>query len=142
MIEVVVTHPVTLEKLQVIKAQSIACLQIDVSHFQRSGRMTLDGLKWEVLDNPNSKRWLFHPGLAERRAAARWRGRRWWAKCSEDACCSIVCGTPYRGSCRRSCCSWCWRTSAACAQGQRVGYQRRTAAAARWCSQHAGHGQG
>ncbi len=74
MIEVVVTHPVTLEKLQVIKAQGVACLQIDVSHFNKRGRMTLDGLKWEVLHNPNSKRWLFHPGLEERRAEAQRRG--------------------------------------------------------------------
>ncbi|SFF32395.1 hypothetical protein [Paracidovorax wautersii] len=73
MIEVVVTHPVTQEKLQVIQAQGVACLQIDVSHFHRSGRMTLDGLKWEVLENPGSKRWLFHPGLAERRVDAKWR---------------------------------------------------------------------
>jgi hypothetical protein len=74
MIEVVVTHPVTLEKLQHIRAQGVACLQIDVSHFQKSGRMTLEGLKWEVLKNPNSKRWLFHPGLERRQIEARQRG--------------------------------------------------------------------
>lgn len=76
MIEVVVTHPVTLEKLQVIQAQGVACLQIDVSHFQKSGRMSVDGLKWEVLENPSSKRWLFHPGLAARRAEAKRRGEQ------------------------------------------------------------------
>lgn len=70
LIEVVVTHPVHPEKLEKIRAARMACLVVDIRLFRRRGRITLDALRREVLENADSNRWLWHPAIERQEAQA------------------------------------------------------------------------
>ena len=70
-IEVVVTHPVHPEKLEKIRNARIACLVVDIQLFRRRGRITLDALRAEVLENAENNRWLWHPAIEQQEASAR-----------------------------------------------------------------------
>lgn len=65
-IEVAVTHRVDEDKSKKIKAMDIACLEIDVRGFRQSGRITVAELAHEVLRNPQNKRWIHHPLMAQK----------------------------------------------------------------------------
>jgi hypothetical protein len=70
LIEVVVSNPVAPQKLGKIQRRGIPCLVLDIAQFRRHGRMTLDSLRTEVLHNPDSKFWLYHPEIEVRRQQA------------------------------------------------------------------------
>ena len=70
MIEVVVSNPVSPEKLKKIQERGIPCIELDIAQFHQHGLMTLDRLRVEVLDNPDSKSWLYHPEIQAKREHA------------------------------------------------------------------------
>lgn len=64
MIEVAFTHRVDEIKRQKIVAMNMACMEIDITKFQKSGRITLKELADEVLNNRANKYWIFHPAIS------------------------------------------------------------------------------
>jgi hypothetical protein len=67
LIEVTVTNPVDEERLVRIRAAGDAALEIDLS--LAGGRVNRNELKWLVVDEVVTKRWLFNPDLESQRAA-------------------------------------------------------------------------
>lgn len=85
-IEVTVTNTMTTERLDRIRAEGQATLEVDLS--LAGGRVDREGLRRLVVEELGTKRWLFHPEqarraaalegeLAEERAAARAAADRW-----------------------------------------------------------------
>jgi hypothetical protein len=70
MIEVAVTHRVDEAKRQKIVAMDMACLEIDITKFQKQGRISLRELSQEVLKNRGNKAWIHHPFIEGARAVA------------------------------------------------------------------------
>lgn len=71
MIEVAVTHPVDEAKRQKIVAMNIPCIEIDITKFHARGRITLQELAHEVLNNHGNKAWIHHPRISQLQEAAR-----------------------------------------------------------------------
>jgi|JI10StandDraft_1071094.scaffolds.fasta_scaffold205515_1 hypothetical protein len=63
LVEVAVTHKVNEEKLQKIRAQGLACLELDATKFKVGGRVRVGELSLEVVTDTRNKRWLHHPQL-------------------------------------------------------------------------------
>lgn len=64
LIEVAVTHRVDSIKKAKIKAQNLACIEIDLSRLTLKGRITLDQLRSSVIDTLDGKSWIFNPALS------------------------------------------------------------------------------
>lgn len=63
LVEVVVTNPVSQEKLTKIQEIGIACLEIDLRKLRISGRVKREKLRQAVLDETGLKAWLYHPHI-------------------------------------------------------------------------------
>lgn len=63
LIEVAVSSHVRGERLQKIRGQKLACLEIDISRF--GGRVTREQLKELVVRECTTKTWIYHPLVAE-----------------------------------------------------------------------------
>ncbi|WP_425259191.1 hypothetical protein ACPOLB_27130 [Rubrivivax sp. RP6-9] len=66
LIEVAVTHRVDEEKLRKIRQLDLPTLETDLGSM--GGRLTLDGLRKQVVDGVEGKQWLHHPAPRTRRA--------------------------------------------------------------------------
>lgn len=66
-VEVVVTNPVSKQKLAKIREIGIACLEIDLGKLHISGRVKRDKLRQAVLEETSLKKWLYHPLIDARR---------------------------------------------------------------------------
>lgn len=63
LIEVKVTHGVTVKKLELIRSKKFLCMEVDVALFSKHGQLTRTQLKEEVLDRAACKVWLHHPSI-------------------------------------------------------------------------------
>lgn len=66
-VEVVVTNPVSEQKLVKIREIGSACLEIDLRRLRISGRVKREKLRQAVLEETGLKKWLYHPFIEERR---------------------------------------------------------------------------
>lgn len=71
LIEVAVTHRVDEFKRQKIVAMNIPCIEIDITKFQVRGRISLQELANEVLNNRSNKAWIHHPHISQLEDIAR-----------------------------------------------------------------------
>jgi hypothetical protein len=62
-IEVFVTHSISPQKLNTIKAKNLRCLEVDVARFKEHGQLSIEKLRELVLSDPNSKVWKHHPDI-------------------------------------------------------------------------------
>jgi hypothetical protein len=67
LIEVVVTHPVGEDKLDVLRKLGVPCMEINLS--RSSGQIRFAELRKLVLDDLDLKRWLHHPRIDKARQA-------------------------------------------------------------------------
>ena len=70
MIEVAVTHRVDKRKRERIRSRGLACLEVDVNLFTRSGRTPLEALRAMICGDPSSKRWINHGEIQRLRNVA------------------------------------------------------------------------
>lgn len=70
LIEVKVTHGIEDKKLELIRSKNLLCMEVDVARFSKHGLLTRTQLQEEVLNNPDSKVWCNHPGIAAQIAGA------------------------------------------------------------------------
>ena len=61
LVEVAVTNKVKPEKLKLIRAAKMACMELDVMSFAQGGTVTRGELRDLVADDLESKVWLYHP---------------------------------------------------------------------------------
>ena len=69
-VEVVVTNPVSDQKLARIRKIGSACLEIDLRRLRISGRVKREKLRQEVLHEIELKTWLYHPLIDANRQSA------------------------------------------------------------------------
>lgn len=69
-VEVVVTNPVSEQKLAKIRQIGIACLEIDLRRLCISGTVKREKLRQAVLEETGLKKWLYHPFIEERKKDA------------------------------------------------------------------------
>ena len=70
LIEVAVTHRVDETKLAHLRTLDIACIELDASFLGAAGPTALSRLRNLVVDGTSGKRWLHHPALSRKLAAA------------------------------------------------------------------------
>lgn len=73
LVEVAVNNKVKPEKLRLIQAADVACIELDVRAFASGGQVTLPQLRDLVASDTASKSWLHHPDAAGRMADAQAR---------------------------------------------------------------------
>ncbi len=66
-VEIVVTNPVSNQKLAKIREIGSACLEIDLRKLRISGRVKREKLRQAVLEEIGLKKWLYHPFIEEKR---------------------------------------------------------------------------
>ncbi|MGN6830728.1 hypothetical protein [Paucibacter sp. M5-1] len=70
LVEVAVTHKVTLTKLDLIKRDDVACIELDVMRFGQGGQVSLSQLRQLVAEDLQCKAWLHHARISQMLAEA------------------------------------------------------------------------
>jgi len=63
LVEVAVTHKVTLAKMEMIERDDVACIELDVMRFGQGGQVSLSQLRQLVAEDVQCKAWLHHPRI-------------------------------------------------------------------------------